>query len=267
MPFLNYGGICASAPDIESALLNAARDIVAKEKISYLELRNTQKLSETLPTSEHKISMTIELNENPDVIWNNFKTNHRKEIRRSYKNKMRVISGGIELLNIFFPVLAESWRNLGTPIYQKEYFRTILDTFPDKTRIFIVYHEDIPVAAAFNGYFQDKVEGMWLGILPQYRKLYPNYALYWEMIKHACLNKYKIFHLGRSSADSGGEFFKKKWNAEAQQLYWQYYLGTAKDIPQLNVHNPKYRLAIELWKKIPLGVTTFLGPKIARNIP
>ena len=69
------------------------------------------------------------------------------------------------------------------------------------------------------------------------------------MIKHACENNMNLFHFGRSSIDSGGEFFKKKWNAQQKQLFWQYQLGKVKYIPQLNVHNPKYTYCNEYLEK------------------
>ncbi len=72
---------------------------------------------------------------------------------------------------------------------------------------------------------------MWLGIRGDYRKRLVGYVLYWELIKHACEQGHRRFHLGRSSKDSGSEQFKKKWNAESLQLYWQYILRTQDDDP------------------------------------
>lgn len=267
MPFVNFGGVCAAEPMAESMLLDEAKSLVEKEGLGYLELRNTKKLAEDLPTSEHKVSMVLDLDPDPNVIWNSFKSKQRTDIRRAWKNDLQVVSGGEEMLDLFFPVIAASWRSLGTPIYKKEYFRIILQTFPDKTRIFVVIHKNIPIAAAFNGYYQGTVEGIWLGILPQFRNLHPNNALYWEMIKHACENNCKSFHFGRSSVDSGGEFFKRKWNAKEKQLYWQYSLGTLEAVPQLNVNNPRYSLPRKVWKKLPLRITNWLGPAISRSIP
>ena len=267
MPFVNFGGVCAKDQFVESQLIGEAKTIVRGEKIKYVEFRNLKKLSEELPTSEHKISMTLELQNDPDELWNKFKSKQRTEIRRAYKNGLHIEDGRKERLDIFYEIISRSWHALGTPIYQKRYFSTILDLFPNNTRIFIVFHNNQPIAAAFNGYYRGTVEGMWLGIIPEFRKHNPVNVLYWEMVKHACQSGYKNFHLGRSSANSGAEFFKKKWNAHPQQLYWQYYLGTETNIPQLNVNNPKYKFAINSWKKLPYKFTTFLGPFIAKNIP
>ncbi|MCB2173679.1 FemAB family PEP-CTERM system-associated protein [bacterium] len=268
LPFVNYGGVCCSDPEAERALLAEARQLVQDEGVGYLEMRSPKKLSEQVPTSTHKVSMTLALDPDPEVIWNAFKSKQRTEIRRVEKNEdLTVISGGDELLGEFYATLAAGWRSLGTPIYRRDYFAEILTAFPDRTRIFVARFQGRPVAAAFNGYDCGIVEGMWLGIDPRYRRLNANTLLYWEMIRDGCRRGMRVFHFGRSSSDSGGEFFKKKWNAVPRQLYYQYVLGTARTMPQLNVDNPKFRLAIAAWRKLPLGLTTSLGPHIARSIP
>lgn len=267
MPFVNFGGPCAADMDVAQALLARAASLTHELGADYAELRVLQPVQDDLPTTRHKVSMTIELDTDPDRMWQAFTSKHRTNIRRVYKNDIEVRHGRQELLDDFYHLLSLSWRRLGTPIYRKAYFTEILERFPETTRIFIAYRHDAPVAAAFNGYFKDTVEGMWAGTSPEHQKLQPNYVLYWEMIRHACENGYKHFHLGRSTVDSNAEQFKKKWNAHAQQLYWQYVLNGRDALPELNVNNPKYRLAIALWKKLPLPVTQGLGPWLARSIP
>lgn len=268
MPFVNFGGICSNNAETEQALYEHGIKIAQKHNADHVEYRNIHPLTnQTVPTNKNKISMTIKLDDNPETIWNGFTSKHRTNIRRAYKNGLSVKSGGSELLDSFYYILARSWKELGTPIYKKSYFKKILDVFPDSIKIFICYKDDKPIAAAFNGHFMQTVEGMWAGSLPKARRLQYSYVLYWEMIKDACENKYSHYHLGRSSVNSGGEQFKKKWKAETTQLYWQYYLNKSKDIPQLNVNNPKYKLMINTWKKLPVRLTTIIGPLVAKYIP
>jgi hypothetical protein len=87
------------------------------------------------------------------------------------------------------------------------------------------------------------------------------------MIRDACSRGYRSYHLGRSTAESGAEDFKKKWNAQSRQLYWYTWCPDGAAAPGLNVDNPKYRLAISTWKKLPLWATRLVGPIIARGIP
>lgn len=267
MPFVNYGGPCAATAEAQAALIGAAKALADARRVRYLELRSAAPLETDMTASTHKISMSIDLQSDPDLLWNAYSSKHRTNIRRSYKNELEVTSGGIELLQVFYDVMQASWRDLGTPLYGRNYFEEILQTFPDNTRIFLCSRRGEPVAVAFNGYFNGTVEGMWAGGMPAARGLQANYVLYWEMIQDACKRGCRHFHLGRSTADSGAEDFKRKWNASARQLYWYTHRPDGSAPAELNVDNPKFKLAIRAWRRIPLWGTRLLGPMIARGIP
>jgi len=267
MPFVNFGGPCGEAVEAEQALIDAAARFVKRERVAYLEMRNRHRLGCDVPTSERKRSMVLDLHRDPEVLWGGFKTGHRQDIRKGMKNGFTARCGGMELLDAFYGVLAESWHELGTPFYRKDYFARILNAFPSHTRICVAYAGDEPAAAALDGLHRDTVEGMWLGTRAKYRGQLAGYVLYWELIRDACQRGYSRYHLGRSTSDSGAEAFKKKWNAQATPLYWQYILGTHKEIPQLNVDNPRYQFAIRTWRRLPSRVTDLVGPHIARSIP
>lgn len=267
MPFVNFGGPCSIDESSERILLQEAISIVKERKVDYFEIRGLRKVCIELPTSEHKLSLTVVLDSNPDVVWNSFNRSHRKNIRKSYKGNLKVKIGALDMLDTFYSLLSENWRDIGTPIYGKNYFERILNTFPDMIKIFSVYHENVPVGAAMVAYFRGTVEGMWAATSAKHKYLEPNYVLYWEMIKHACENGFTIFHLGRSTVGSGGDLFKRKWNAAPRQLYWQYILGKKDKIPNLSADNPKFSLAIRAWRALPIGITNLAGPFLSRSIP
>ena len=267
MPFVNYGGPCGETDAIEQALLTAGAAEADRWGVDYLEMRSQRYLGDAYPSSDHKVSMTIALNPDPEVLMAAFKRDQRAEIRKAAKNGF-VTKFGAHLVDDFYAVLSSSWRELGTPIFGIDYLRAILAAFPDATRICVVYDQHgTPAAGAFDGIHSGTVEGMWLGMRGEYRQQLVGYVLYWELIKHACEIGGRMFHLGRSSKDSGGETFKKKWNAETLQLYWTYVLRSRTEMPSLNPDNPKFRLAIKAWQRLPVGVTQVIGPYIARSIP
>ncbi|MET0026772.1 MAG: FemAB family XrtA/PEP-CTERM system-associated protein [Candidatus Thiodiazotropha sp.] len=268
MPFVNYGGTCFDSEEHERALLGKAMQLADQHGVDYLEMRSTRPSILDLPESTRKVSMTIPLDADSEKIWSGFKSKHRTNIRRVYKHDIQVKSGHAELLDDFYRVISHSWRDLGTPLYSKNYFKAILDHFPqEEIKIFVAYLGDQPICTAFNGYYKRTVEGMWMGTVQQYRQLQPTYVLYWEMIKDSCDMGCLNYHLGRSTVDSTAEAFKKKWNAEQKQLYWQYYMPDGGAMPELNVDNAKYKLAIDMWRRLPLPVAGLLGPWISRSIP
>ena len=91
--------------------------------------------------------------------------------------------------------------------------------------------------------------------------------LYWSVLRLAIERQYRYFDFGRSSRDSGTFRFKQQWGAKPRQLFWNYWLRGNGRLPALNPDNPRYALAINLWRRLPLSVTTWLGPSIVKNLP
>ena len=267
MPFLNFAGVCGDREDVERALITHAQLILRRSNGDYLELRHLEKSPLDILAKSHKVSMTLELDPDPEVLWKRFSSKHRTTIRRAAKNGLRIKKGNTDLVGEFYEVMCRGWSDLGTPLYNISFFCNILEAMGDSIEIYIVTYQERAIAAAFNGLFKGTVEGMWLSSLPEYSRLQPGYFLYWEMIRQACDAGFKEYHLGRSSVESGGEIFKKKWNAVPKQLYWEYILNRSTEVPELNVQNPRYQMAIRLWRRLPIPVTKVLGPVLAKNIP
>jgi FemAB-related protein (PEP-CTERM system-associated) len=269
MPFLNFGGVCADSGEAYQGLLDSANDLLQAKKADYVELRHIHPSPNGLRRKEHKVSMTVALDPDPEVLWKNFKTKHRTNIRRAEKNGLEIVRGGREYLKIFYQIISTGWRDLGTPIYRIDFFENIISALGDSVEIYLVYHHGRPIATAFNGLFRDTVEGMWIYSLREHAALQTNYLLYWTMIRDACLRGLKLYHLGRSTSASGATFFKRKWNAYTQQLYWEYLLNNSRcrELPELNVDNPKYKMAIGLWRRLPVKLTNRIGPFISKSLP
>jgi FemAB-related protein (PEP-CTERM system-associated) len=267
MPFVNYGGPAADSPAIDAALLAEAERQSVRDKLKYLEVRSIRLLPGDYPVTSHKISLTVDVPADADEMWKGFHTSHRQAIRKAQKAGFESRQGGRELLNDFYAVLEESWRDLGTPFYDKRYFERLFDALGSRLAITVVYLDGEVAAAEMHGHFRDTGEGLWLGMRDKFRRLYVGYVLYWEILRRAAERGIRTFHLGRSTADSGAEAFKKKWNAYPKPLYWYYCGLQGRPMPALNVSNPKYQRAIALWRKLPLNVTREIGPPIARGIP
>ena len=91
--------------------------------------------------------------------------------------------------------------------------------------------------------------------------------LYWTCLEWACTNGFAVFDFGRSTVGESTFRFKEQWGAQPHQLYWYYWLRNGGPIPQVNPSNPKYRAAIALWQRMPIGLTRVIGPRIVKYIP
>lgn len=267
LPFVNYGGIVACDEAVSSALLDRARALVDETGAEFLELRHVGTVLDGLPAKTHKVTMHLELDPDPEVLWKSFKAKVRNQVRKATKSGLTANSGRHELLDDFYEVFARNMRDLGTPVYSKSLFKNVLDAFPDSTRIFTVNHPDGCVAAGFGTWFNGVFEIPWASSIREYNTLCPNNLLYWEMLERACLDGCFIFDFGRSTPNKGTYRFKKQWGAEPVQLNWQYVMAGGGDLPEMNPENAKFQMAIRVWQKLPVPLTKLIGPHIVRNIP
>ncbi|HHT9125426.1 MAG TPA: FemAB family XrtA/PEP-CTERM system-associated protein [Candidatus Brocadiia bacterium] len=269
VPFFNYGGICTSDESARKALLNHAIEIAKGVNAEFIEFRHSKNNDLELPVKLSKVCMVLKLS-SVEEVWGNFKSKLRNQIKRPEKAGMIARIGGLEELDNFYFVFARNMRDLGTPVYPKNFFRIILEKFPEHSRICTVLIKDKPVASGFTLGFKDKLEIPWASSLKEYNIFSPNMMLYWNVLQYACKNGYKEFDFGRSTIRGSTYRFKEQWGAKPLQLYWHYWkpnLSEADKLPELNPHNPKFKLAIKTWQRLPLWLTNAIGPLIVKYLP
>ena len=268
LPFFNYGGICADNDEIRSQLLREATKIARFQNMKHVELRHVQSSDNGLPVKMSKVSMRLLLPETADTLWKSYPSKLRSQVKRPTKEGMFAKLGKEEELNSFYSIFAVNMRDMGTPVYSKAFFQNILHAFPNTTWIATVYTKDhVPVASGFLLGFKSTLEIPWASSLRDYNKYSPNNLLYWSVLEFACNQGYEVFDFGRSTPDEGTYKFKEQWGAKPTQLYWHYWIHNGGLLPELNPHNPKYELAIKLWRKLPLSLTKLIGPSIVKNLP
>ena len=156
-------------------------------------------------------------------------------------------------------------RDLGSPVHSKRFIKNVLEAFPEQSGICIVYREQQPLACSVILGFQGTIYNPWASSLRKFSKLSPNMLLYWTMLQYACENGYKYFDFGRSSIDESTYKFKEQWGAQPQPLYW-YYIHLDKLPFKLDTEKSRFNLAIRIWQKLPVHLTSVLGPPIRRYI-
>jgi FemAB-related protein (PEP-CTERM system-associated) len=267
MPHLSYGGPCADNLAIACALVERAVELARQLGVRHLELRTEQALPFGLRSRAEKVSIRLQLPSSPGELWERFPTKLRTKIRRAQQEKVEFRAGRTDLLEAFYEVFSINMRDLGTPVYGKNFFRNILEAFPDGTWVGCVFREGEPIAAGFLIGFRKTIEIPWGSSLKRYNRLNPNLVLYWNLLQASCERSYSTFDFGRSSPNSGPYAFKAQWGAAAFPLEWQYWVHNDGPLPDLTPHNPRFKLAVNVWKRLPLPVTRLIGPHIVKNIP
>ncbi len=266
LPFFNYGGVLSDSDDATRHITESANNVAETLGVSFIEYRQYDKIA-AMPSRTEKVSMRLQLPDSLDEIGRAIGSKRRSQIRRPLRENPTVQIGGIELVDQFYDVFSRNMRDIGTPVYARSMFAEIFRTFPGEMNIVVIEIEGRPAAAAFLLHYRKTTEVPWASTIRDFNGISLNMLLYWELLRVAIDRGTKVFDFGRSTVDSGPYRFKKQWGAEPVQLVWNYWLRHGHAMPELNPDSKKYALAIKLWKKLPLPISTLVGPYLVQNLP
>jgi FemAB-related protein (PEP-CTERM system-associated) len=266
LPFVNYGGVVAGDPEVRQALVAAGLDWARRERLRYLELRHIEQLAPSWPARRHKVAMHLALPHDEEALWTALDRKVRNQIRKAEKSGLTIETGGPSLVADFYAVFARNMRDLGTPVYSQRFFDLVVRRLSDASRVFVIRLGHQPVAASITLTDRQVMEVPWASSLREVSDRAPNMLLYWAMLRAAIEDGCRRFDFGRSTPGGGTFRFKEQWGARPQPLVWEY-AGLAGAPPNLSPSNPKFRAAIALWRRMPVAVTTLLGPRVARHLP
>lgn len=263
--FAVYGGPLAADAASHAALVARAEQLLAETKANHLEFRS---ITPTCPgwAVKEGLYVTFRREIGPDHEKNltAIPRKQRAVVRKGIANALDVRVG--QDWRTLHRVYSESVRNLGTPVFPAKYFRLLCEEFGPDAEILVVEEKGEPMAAVLSFYFRDEVLPYYGGGTPAARNRAGNDVMYWEVMRRAADRGCRIFDFGRSKVDTGAYAFKKNWGFTPTPLSYEFKLPGGGEIPDVNPLNPKYRLMIETWKRLPLPVANFIGPFIVRNL-
>ena len=262
--FCVYGGIATLDDAARIALDTAAQQLARELQVGHLEYRQLKPFHSDWPTQD--LYFTFRKAIDPDVEANlsAIPRKQRAMVRKGIKHGLRA---EIDLsVDRFFALFADNVKRHGTPALPKRYFALLKEVFGPDCEVLTVMHEGRVISSVLTFYFRDEVLPYYAGDTEDARHLAANDFKYWELMRRGCERGYRLFDYGRSKRGTGQFDFKKNWGFEPQPLHYEYYLVSAPGIPQHNPTNPKYRLFIEMWKRLPTPVANALGPHIVKHL-
>lgn len=277
VPISVYGGPVGLDDEAIHALLQAAMRLAREREVRYLEVRGNPHSKfevadilngSTADWSRKDLYFTFlcEIEPTEDANLARIPRKQRRMVRQGDKHGLKACFDK-NRLSEFYDVYAESVRNLGTPVYAYSYFKSLVSAFEHQCNVLVIEYRNRIIAGVFSFLFRDQVLPFYGGALREYLHLAPNDFMYWQLMRFAAEQGYKVFDFGRSKDGSGPYHFKRHWGFEPQALPYWYYAPRGKVAPDTSSLNPKLQWAIRMWRGLPLGVTKIIGPHIVRHIP
>ena len=266
-PFAVYGGVLADNTEAGQCLYDQAKSLANELGVDYVEFRNAfPEQCGGEPNVDRYVSFSQSLLPNADATLQALPKKTRNLVRKALRQPFRM-RYRVRDLCTFEDLYARNMRRLGTPCFPHRYFDHLVRNFGDMADVREVWLDDRPMAASLNFLFRKNMHIYYAAADTRFNELGPNTYMYFDHLCWAGANGYETFDFGRCKRGTGVFEFKRHWNTVMRKLPYEVVLVKRKELPNFSPANPRFRLAIKVWQRVPLAVTRVVGPQLIRLFP
>jgi FemAB-related protein (PEP-CTERM system-associated) len=266
VPYAVYGGICANSAEAREALIEAARDLATRTDARYVELRHRRPQGLDLPTKSLYFGFSRPISPSDEENLAAIPRKQRRMTRQGAKHGLRA-EFGREHLDSFYDIYAHSVHMLGSPVFPRRLFHVLAAEFGKDCELLTVWKDERMVAGVLTLLHEAQVLPYYGGARREAVGYAVNDFMYWELMCWAARRGFRVFDFGRSREGTGAYHFKRHWGFAPEPLPYQYVLLGDAAMPDLSPSNSRLGLAVAAWKRLPLSLTTRLGPVLTRYLP
>ena len=264
LPFCPYAGPLGEDRAALDALDHHAEALARELGVDHLEYRSLGPSHRGWPSQDLYVVFRKALSADHEANMNAIPRKQRAMVRKGIKAGLTSETGDVDT---FFRLFADNVHRHGTPAHSRRFFELTLEAFGEQADILVVRDaQGVPVSGVLNLYHRDEVLPMHAGDDPRARELAANDFKYWELMRRSVERGYRVFNYGRSKRGTGPFDFKKNWGFEPAPLTYEYRLLGRTTVPQNNPLNPKYRLMIATWRRLPRWLVNIVGPYLVRGL-
>ena len=272
VPFGNYGGfLCRKATSSFPAELFQLplSDFFRGTGAFALEVREPGNPLPGFETGGDFARFELTLPETAEQMWKDTITgNARTSVRKADKLGVHVSFHDANQLEIFQELNERHAAYHGTPIHKRSWYPTLVGKFARQAEIIIGRVRDTPIGALMVLYHEGKAMLHAAISDVNYRHIPVTDKLLWAYFEKAIESgKVTSFDFGRTRADSGKRFFKRKWGAIEKPLNFYYLMKSGHVVPRILPENPALAPAIAVWRHLPGWVHRSVGPLVRVRIP
>jgi FemAB-related protein (PEP-CTERM system-associated) len=267
-PFAVYGGVLADDPGVRDLFRDAVTELGASLGVDYVELRNVQ-LEQRLGFAPVSRYVTFEQSIGPEeeALLEAIPRKVRYMVRKSLKAGFETRRSE-QATDAFLDLYSQSLRRLGTPCFPYKHFHALMRNFRGSVDVREVMYKGQVASAVLTFYMRDQVFPFYGASDPALNNVAPNNFMYFDLMRWAGANGYKNYDFGRSKKGGSGSYdFKAHWGMAERELPYEILLVKRKELPNINPNNKAFRWPLEIWRRLPLPVTRWIGPMFLRLVP
>jgi FemAB-related protein (PEP-CTERM system-associated) len=263
-PFCVYGGVAATTDAARTALEEAAVALGIRLGVAHVEFRNQRPRRDDWVRRASHATFRKPIEPSPEANLLAIPKKQRAEIRKAMTRGF--VTAPSPDMDLCWSLHARTLHRHGTPVVARRYFHDLAAVFGRDCECFVLRHDERPLACLLSFYFRDEVLPYYNGSSGIARDGETHPYLYWTLMNHAAARGARVFDFGRSPVDSGGYHFKRHFGIEPELLAYEYRLVRGRHAPDADPRSPRYRLLVNTWQRLPLGLANLIGPWAARQI-
>ena len=262
LPYVNTAGVVAVDSSIAASLVDRAVKLADDLNVRYLELRHEVECPHPALTERltSKVHMRLKLPASANELWKQLKPKVRNQVRKAEKQEFAIEWGGKELLAAFYEVFSLNMRDLGTPVFGRRLFSSILARFGSEAEFCIVRQGRRPIAGGLLLHGNGVTQVPSASSLRSFNSTCVNMLMYWRLLERAIARGQRVFDFGRSTIDSNTFQFKSQWvknlsRPSGSTTSARVQSAACGRIGQL-------WCAVRVWRRLPVWLTRLIGPSI-----
>jgi len=268
VPYGVYGGIAADTSGVASALLDGAARWARRLGVRYVELRHLQPNRFHLPTKGRYVTFIKDLPASADDCLGALPRKARAAARHAIDRYRLRAEFGPRHLPAIHHLYARTVRRLGSPVYPRRFFELLAEGFGEQCVCQAVFHQDVMVAGLLSFIFKDRMMPYYSGSLLDYRHMNTSNFLYLKAMEYGVEHGCRQFDFGRTRRENTGPYqFKRNQGFRPQPLPYQMLLTGRRPKVRLDPGEEQFSLAQQVWRRLPLAVTKWVGALVTRSIP
>jgi CelD/BcsL family acetyltransferase involved in cellulose biosynthesis len=275
MPFASLCDPLISSKQEMDDLLNEVIERSQELNSSFIEIRTLASSSLTendrLAVTKGYIHHFLVLDSDPEKLRSKFhRTCVRQRIARAEKSDLRLkVADNESDMREFYQLHSMTRRRLGLPVQPFVFFKSLWEGFSPSKRLtlLLAVKNGHAMGAIILFKFRDRVSAEFAASDESFANLSPNHFLFWEAIKLAYEQGYRIFDFGRTSSSNESLLdFKRRWGTEVVDL--PCFVCPKDAAPRITNREESrgYKLAQFITAKTPDFAQHYIGKLIYRHM-
>ena len=275
IPFATLCDPLIETSDDITELFESVLDFSKKIKSSYVEIRTLSSASLLQDVRLAKTSFYkhhyIPLGPDPEKLKKNFhRSCVRQRITRAEKSNLRMKVGEDDSdLYKFYRLQLMTRKRLGLPCQPYQFFESLWESFfpSNQLTLLLAEKDGETIGGIILFKYKDRISAEFAASDDKFTDISPNHYLFWEAIKLACYEGYKVFDFGRTSPSNQSLMdFKRRWGTTVIDLPQFYYPEKLARKSAQEKKSRRYKLINKLCKDAPNYAQQIIGNFCYRHL-